>query len=224
VKHQRGGKPGEKAVRRTPYCYEYPRPAVTVDLVAFALFGHDLRVLLVRRKHAPFAGCWALPGGFLEMDEPVEAAARRELHEETGFEVPGPVELIGVFGAPGRDPRGRTISLVHAAAVRAGSANVSGGDDAAEAGWRDPWRLSGLAFDHDDIMAAALAWLERGVVDGGLALALLPTTFDVADVWALLEPLSKPPPAAAAWIARMRRAGRIVPAGGGRGRYRSRNP
>src|SRR4051812_48945169 len=99
-----------------PYCYDYPRPAVTVDLAAFALRDAGLRVLLVRRKHEPFAGRWAFPGGFLELDEPIEAAALRELREETGFEVPGPVELIGVFGAPGRDPRGRTISLAHATA------------------------------------------------------------------------------------------------------------
>src|SRR5260370_25359895 len=101
-----------------PYCYDYPRPAVTVDLAAFALFRTDLRVLMIRRKKEPFAGRWALPGGFLEIDEPIEAAARRELREETGLDVTGPGAMIGVFVDPGRDPRGRTIRLAHAAAVR----------------------------------------------------------------------------------------------------------
>jgi 8-oxo-dGTP diphosphatase len=204
-----------------PYCYEYPRPAVTVDLAAFALFGTDLRVLLIRRKHAPFAGRWALPGGFLEIDEPIEAAARRELREETGFTVPGPVELIGVFGDPGRDPRGRTISLVHAAVVRHTPAPVAGADDAAEAAWCDPRRSSNLAFDHDAILAAALAWLSRGVVEGGLALALLPATFGADEVRRLHEALGMPGASAAAWIKRLRRAGRISPTGPGRGRYQS---
>ena len=207
----------------TPYCYEYPRPAVTVDLAAFALFGTDLRVLLIRRKHAPFAGHWALPGGFLEIDEPIEAAARRELREETGLAVPGPVELIGVFGDPGRDPRGRTISLVHAAVVRHSSAKVAGADDAAEAGWCDPHRSSNLAFDHDAILAAALAWLSRGVAEGGLALALLPVTFGAGEVRRLLEVLGMQGTSAAAWIKRLRRAGRISLTGSGKGRYQSRD-
>src|SRR5262245_31520994 len=109
---------GESDPTRKPYCYAYPRPAVTVDLVAFALFGTDLRVLLIRRAKEPFTGHWALPGGFIDIDEPIEAAARRELREETGLDVNGPIELIGVFGDPGRDPRGRTISLAHATVVR----------------------------------------------------------------------------------------------------------
>jgi 8-oxo-dGTP diphosphatase len=204
-----------------PYCYEYPRPAVTVDLAAFALFGTDLRVLLIRRKHAPFAGRWALPGGFLEIDEPIEAAARRELREETGFAVPGPVELIGVFGDPGRDPRGRTISLVHAAVVRHSTTPVAGADDAAEAAWRDPRQSRNLAFDHDAILQTALAWLSRGVAEGGLALALLPATFGALDVRRLHEALGIAQTSAAAWIKRLRRAGRISPIGPGRGGYQS---
>ena len=101
-----------------PYCYDYPRPAVTVDLAIFALSGDGLRVLLIRRKHDPFAGRWALPGGFLEIDEAIEAGARRELREETGFAPTGPIAFLGAYGEPGRDPRGRTISLAHAAVLR----------------------------------------------------------------------------------------------------------
>src|SRR5262245_3974002 len=128
-----------------PYCYDYPRPAVTVDLVAFALFADGLRVLLIRRRRDPFAGRRAIPGGFIEMDEPIEAAARRELREETGLEPAGPVELIGVFGDPGRDPRGRTISLAHAAAIRCPLPSIRGADDAAEAVWLDPTQARDLA-------------------------------------------------------------------------------
>jgi 8-oxo-dGTP diphosphatase len=204
------------AARR--YCYAYPRPAVTVDLAVFALFGSDLRVLLVRRKHEPFAGCWAFPGGFLEIDEPIEAAARRELREETGFDVSSPVELIGVFGDPGRDPRGRTISLVHAAAVRHATAAVAGADDAAEAAWRDPGCPGHLAFDHDAILAVAVAWLAKGVAEGDLGLALLPVTFAAGEVRGLFKALGMPATSAAAWIKRLRRAGRIRPSGG---RYQS---
>src|SRR5437763_14741310 len=101
-----------------PYCYEYPRPSLTVDMVVFALDGDALRVLMIRRKRDPFAGTWALPGGFVDIDEPIEHAARRELEEETGLGRISLVAPIGVFGAPGRDPRGRTISVAHAAVVR----------------------------------------------------------------------------------------------------------
>jgi 8-oxo-dGTP diphosphatase len=213
------GKGNGDAVTR--YCYEYPRPAVTVDLAAFALFGTDLRVLLVRRKNEPFAGRWALPGGFLEIDEPIEGAARRELREETGFAIPGPVELIGVFGDPGRDPRGRTISLVHAAVVRHPADTVAGADDAADAAWCDPGRSGNLAFDHDTILAAALDWLSRGVAEGGLGLALLPATFSAGAVRGLLEALGMPGTSAAAWIKRLRRAARISLTAPGTGLYRS---
>src|SRR4051812_31620571 len=138
-----------------PYCYEHPRPQVTVDLVVFALVESSLRVLLVRRGGEPFAGLWAIPGGFLGIDEPAGAAARRELREETGLEIPGPVEPIGFFAKPGRDPRGRTITLAHAEVVRSGRHAVKGGDDAAEAAWVDLERLPKLAFDHDQIVSRA---------------------------------------------------------------------
>lgn len=204
-----------------PYCYDYPRPALTVDLVAFALAGDVLRTLFIRRKHEPFAGRWALPGGFVEIDEPIEAAARRELHEETGFKVAGPVEFIGVFGAPGRDPRGRTISVAHAAVVPGGAPEVAGGDDAAEAAWLDPRSVRRLAFDHDQIVATALDWLVKGVEEGRLGLALLPKRFSLKEVKALFQALALDEHAAARWNARLRRAGRVVPVAGTRGLYQA---
>jgi 8-oxo-dGTP diphosphatase len=141
-----------------PYCYDYPRPAVTVDLVALSRDGGRLKVLLIRRKHDPFAGRWALPGGFLDVDEPIEGAARRELKEETGLEV-GEVAFLGVYGDPGRDPRGRTISLVYLALVPAPPPPPSGGDDAEDAAWFDApemARSGALAFDHDRILGDAI--------------------------------------------------------------------
>jgi 8-oxo-dGTP diphosphatase len=175
-----------------PYCYEYPRPAVTVDLAVFALQGESLRILLIRRGNDPFKGRWALPGGFVEIDEPIDAAARRELHEETGLQVNGPVAMIGVFGDPGRDPRGRTISVAHATTVRRPLRAVRGSDDASEAAWLDPRATLELAFDHARIVATALDWLARAVDLGPAGLALLPTRFDDDDVRRLFKAVGKP--------------------------------
>lgn len=194
-----------------PYCYEYPRPALTVDLVTFAFDGSRLRTLLIRRRKEPFAGSWAIPGGFLEIDEPIEAAARRELQEETGLNPRAPVAMIGVFGAPGRDPRGRTISVAHATAIRGPAPSVRGGDDAAEAAWVDPLDPPALAFDHAAILATALDWLRREVAEGSTGLRLLGAKFDDAAIKALHRSLGLGARAAVAWRARMRREGRLVP-------------
>ncbi len=146
-----------------PFCYKFPRPAVTVDLVLFAREYGQLRVLLIRRKHDPFAGQWAIPGGFVEMDEPIETAARRELKEETGIDLTGPITMLNVYGDPGRDPRGRTISLVYVASLEAAGPLPTAGDDAGEACWIDPDKPLGLAFDHAQILADARRWLaEQG--------------------------------------------------------------
>jgi len=194
-----------------PYCYDYPRPAVTVDLAIFGLSLDGLRVLLIRRKRDPFAGSWALPGGFLEMDEAIEAGARRELREETGFEATGPVAFLGAYGDPGRDPRGRTISLAHAAVVRGTSPEVRGGDDAAEAAWRLARDGNKLAFDHDAILAAALEWLASGVRAGRLGLALLPRDFDEAEARGMFRAVFNAPSGASQWLRRMERTGLIEP-------------
>ena len=135
------------------YTYEYPRPSVTVDLVLVTP-GARPRVLLIRRKHEPFAGTWALPGGFVDPDEPLEAAARRELREETGLEI-GDVEQLQAFGDPGRDPRGWTISVAFLARVDAARVRPRAEDDAAEVGWHSLHRPPPLAFDHAKILACA---------------------------------------------------------------------
>jgi 8-oxo-dGTP diphosphatase len=186
-----------------PYCYEYPRPQVTVDLAVFALIEGSPSVLLIRRGREPFAGKWAIPGGFLGMDEPAEDAARRELREETDLVIPGPIEPIGFFAKPDRDPRGRTISLAHAGVVRPGDAEVRGGDDAAEAAWLPFSAPLDLAFDHDEILAAAKAWLARGVILGELGLRMLSNPFTRQDVANLFDGLGQPPIHADVWLKRL---------------------
>lgn len=204
-----------------PYCYDHPRPSVTVDLAVFGLDGAGLKVLLIRRKKDPFADHWAIPGGFLDLDEPIEVGARRELREEAGVDPSAPVEPIGVFGDPGRDPRGRVISLAHATALRGPLPRVQGGDDAEDAAWLDPRQVSGLAFDHDTILARALAWLSRGVADGPLGLALLPVEFGDSDVKHLLRALTGSVRGAASWRKARERSGRLVPLGGEPPRFRT---
>jgi 8-oxo-dGTP diphosphatase len=145
---------------RKKYSYEYPRPAVTVDVV-LATPGPRRRVLLIKRKHDPFAGRWALPGGFVDEQEDLEAAARRELREETGLD-DVPLEQLYAFGTPGRDPRGHTVSVVYLAEVDADRVHPRAADDAAEVKWHAFGRLPPLAFDHADILALARRRLRGG--------------------------------------------------------------
>ncbi|HUR68282.1 MAG TPA: NUDIX hydrolase [Candidatus Thermoplasmatota archaeon] len=148
----------------------YVSPALTVDAVL--LKGHE--VMLIRRARDPFKGSWALPGGFVEVGERVEDAARRELLEETGLRG-DIVDLLGVWSDAKRDPRGHTVSVVFVCKIggivigidddrarhagRAGIVDPRAGDDAAEAKWFALDKLPALAFDHADILAAARAWL-----------------------------------------------------------------
>ncbi|HYV37920.1 MAG TPA: NUDIX hydrolase, partial [Gemmataceae bacterium] len=118
---------------RQRFCYDYPRPAVTADVVIVTK-DRRRRVLLIRRKHAPFAGLWALPGGFVNEDEGLETAARRELREETGLDT-GRIEQLAAFGDPGRDPRGHTVTIAFLAQVDAAQLRPVAADDAADVAW-----------------------------------------------------------------------------------------
>jgi 8-oxo-dGTP diphosphatase len=132
-------------------------PSVTVDVVLVLRAGMERQVLLIRRRNPPFEGHWALPGGFVEPDEPLETAARREMREETGIE-PRFLEQLHTFGDPGRDPRGWTISVAYLAILdeEEGLAlRPHAGSDAAEAGWFDLSAPPPLAFDHAEILAHA---------------------------------------------------------------------
>ena len=135
------------------YTYEYPRPAVTADCVVITK-GKEPKVLLIQRGNEPFKGCWAFPGGFMNMDETTEQCAVRELEEETGLKVTD-IQQIGAYSKVDRDPRGRTVTVAYLAIIDSPE-KVKGLDDAAKAQWFLLSELPKLAFDHEDIMADAL--------------------------------------------------------------------
>ncbi len=136
------------------YQYEYPHPAVAADVAAFCQQNGRLMLLLIERGHYPDAGKWALPGGFINIDEDLEDAARRELEEETGLMV-DKLEQLQAFGKPDRDPRERVISIVFTTVVKPEQMRVTAGDDAAKAEWFDVSHLPELAFDHPEIIRLA---------------------------------------------------------------------
>jgi 8-oxo-dGTP diphosphatase len=137
------------------YIYEYPRPAVTVDVVLLKVLDNKLKVLLIQRKMPPFENRWALPGGFLDIDEELETAARRELYEETGLKI-GKLLELGAFAKIGRDPRGRTLSVAYLSIhISTSALRAKAGDDAAEVGWFSVNRPPRLAFDHGEILRKA---------------------------------------------------------------------
>lgn len=141
--------------RAQSFSYEYPRPALTVDLV-LATRDPRPRVLLIRRKHDPFAGTWALPGGFVDQNERLVDAARRELQEETGLTV-AEIEQLYTSGDPGRDPRGWTVTVAYLVRVNAEELKPVAADDAAEVGWFPLDELPATAFDHGMILGRARA-------------------------------------------------------------------
>jgi 8-oxo-dGTP diphosphatase len=143
------------------YRYPHPHPAVTTDTVVLRSHDAGLSILLIRRANPPFAGAWALPGGFLEIDEDLEACARRELREEAGIE-PEVMEQLHCFGDPARDPRERVISVAFVAWVNSTGGNARAGSDAAEIGWFPEGTLPDVAFDHAQIISLALERIRDG--------------------------------------------------------------
>ena len=144
------------------YTYKYPRPAVTADSIVITK-EVEPKVLLIECGDEPFKGCWAFPGGFMNMDETTEQCAIRELEEETGLKV-SKVHQIGAYSKVDRDPRGRTVTVAYLAIVAAPMA-VNGQDDAAKAQWFPLSALPELAFDHDEIMQDAIKKYQEIVID-----------------------------------------------------------
>ena len=174
------------------YTYEYPRPSVTVDVVVFGYDGGDrLRLLLIQRGGEPFRGQWALPGGFVDMDEDLETAALRELEEETGVRDLF-VEQLFTFGAPGRDPRGRVISVAYFALVNLQDHPAVAASDADRAEWYRLDELPILAFDHAEIIRMAEQRLVGKVRYQPIGFELLPATFTLGQLRTLYETILQP--------------------------------
>jgi 8-oxo-dGTP diphosphatase len=169
------------------YTYEYPRPSLTVDCVVFGLDeSNELRVLLIQRALDPYAGYWALPGGFVKIDEGLEDAARRELFEETGVKDVF-VEQLFTFGNMQRDPRGRVVSVAYYALVNLKDHPVKASTDAKNADWFKLGEIPELAFDHKEILAKAIERIRSKVLYKPIGFELLPEKFTLSDLQKLYE-------------------------------------
>ncbi|MBK7873436.1 MAG: NUDIX hydrolase [Saprospiraceae bacterium] len=169
------------------YTYDYPRPALTVDCVIFGLGeGSRLKVLLIQRGHEPFRGCWALPGGFVQMEETLEEAALRELEEETGVANVF-IEQLYTFGDPERDPRGRVVSVAYFALVNLAEHPVQASSDAKNVQWFEIEQLPSLAFDHNYILQIAINRLRSKVRYQPIGFELLPEQFTLTQLQNLYE-------------------------------------
>ena len=168
------------------FCYTYPRPALTSDCVIFGFDGITLKILLIERGLDPFKGSWALPGGFMKMNETIEECARRELKEETNLDNVF-LEQFHVFSDVGRDSRGRIVTVAFIALVRPSDYVVAGGDDALRAMWFDADMLPPLAFDHDQIIRSAKKHLKEILRLRPVAFKLLDELFSVDDLRKVYE-------------------------------------
>jgi 8-oxo-dGTP diphosphatase len=169
-----------------PFTYHYARPAVTVDCVVFGLDDEDLKVLLIQRDIEPFAGRWALPGGFVKMDETLEESALRELGEETGLTKVF-LEQLYTFGNPGRDPRERVVTVAYYALVKLLDHKVQAATDARNAAWFAVDDLPKLCFDHDEIVTTALKRLQGKVRYQPIGFELLPPKFSLTQLQRMYE-------------------------------------
>jgi len=166
--------------------YKYPRAALTVDCVVFGFDEGELNVLLIERALEPFKGQWALPGGFVRVDEPLEDAARRELAEEAGLKNVF-LEQLFTFGAVNRDPRERVVSVAYYALVKRLDYQTRADTDAASVNWFPVSKIPKLAFDHGQILATALARLKSKVRYEPIGFELLPPKFTLSQLQHLYE-------------------------------------
>jgi len=174
------------------HTYEYPRAALAVDCVVFGLDDADLKVLLIQRDLEPFEGRWALPGGFVRLDETLEAAALRELREETGL-TKVYLEQLYTFGRTDRDPRERVVTVAYYALVKLLDHRVQAATDARNAAWFEMDDLPALAFDHDEILEAALKRLQCKVRYRPIGFELLPPKFSLTQLQRMYETVLERP-------------------------------
>lgn len=170
----------------TRYGYKYPRSALAVDCVVFAVDDDGLKLLLIQRAHEPFQGEWALPGGFVRIEEGLDEAARRELFEEAGI-APPYLEQLYTFGQLDRDPRERVVSVAYYALVKLSDHKVRAATDAKDAAWFRVASLPALAFDHAQIVEVALERLKAKIRYQPLGFELLPVKFTLSQLQSLYE-------------------------------------
>lgn len=164
------------------------RPLVACDIVVFAIREGALQLLLIKRALPPYAGTWALPGGFVLPEETLDHAAKRELREESGVRVSGEyLEQLYTFGDVHRDPRGRVISVTYLAVVQGEGIAPHGGSDAADAQWWEVAHLPRLAFDHAAIIAYALERLRYKLEYTNIMYAALPPRFTLPELQTAYE-------------------------------------
>jgi 8-oxo-dGTP diphosphatase len=175
-----------------PHTYAYPRPALTVDGVVFGFDDGELKVLLIQRDIDPFKGQWALPGGFVHVDETLEEAVRRELKEETGLRDIY-LEQLFTFSDVDRDPRERVVSVAYYALVALGKHTLAASTDARNAAWFCVSELPSLAFDHDKIVAAAVERLKGKVRYQPVGFELLAEKFTLSQLQHLYEAILERP-------------------------------
>lgn len=173
-----------------PFTYDHPHPAVTVDVAVFTVRNDELQVLLIKRAFKPFQGEWALPGGFVEPDEDLQAAAARELQEESG--VSGVyLEQLFTFGEPRRDPRERVITVAYYALIPSDTVELKAASDAEGVAWFSVDKLPELAFDHDDILEMALDRLKAKLEYSTIALQLMPEAFTLTELQHVYELIAR---------------------------------
>ena len=169
------------------HTYNYPRPALTVDCIVFGLDAElELKIMLIKRDISPFQGEWAIPGGFVRMDETLEQAALRELQEETGIHDVF-LEQLYTFGDLERDPRDRTITVSYYALINLVEQQIQAATDASEANWFRISEIPKLAFDHDRILQTAIARLRGKIRYEPIGFELLPQKFTLTQLQKLYE-------------------------------------